>query len=226
MNWSYIILGVIIVILLYVLYLNYFSTSKTKLSSQTSLNSTAIPGIAITDAPTSTRYAYGIWIYVNTWNNTNTKPIFSRPGQISVYLDNNTPTLYCDISQNCTGGTNTPTPKMSITQNFPIQKWTYITVNVDNQFVDMYLDGKLVKSIQMQCMQTVPPKDALMLLGGTAPNDILVTGFHRWSTPLSPQDVWSQYMAGNGVSNSIMSSYGAKMVIMKDAVEQSTVSLF
>ena len=61
MNWSYIVLGVIIVILLYVLYLNYFATSKTKLSSQTSLNSTAIPGIAITDSPTSTRYAYGIW---------------------------------------------------------------------------------------------------------------------------------------------------------------------
>jgi hypothetical protein len=65
-----------------------------------------------------------------------------------------------------------------------------------------------------------------MFLGGIAPNDILVAGFHRWSSPLSPQDVWAQYMNGNGVSNSYMSTYGAKMVITKDAIEQSTVSLF
>ena len=224
MNWSYIVLGVIIVILLYVLYLNYFATSKTKLTTQTTLNTASIPGIKITDAPTTTRYAYGIWVYVNTWSNTNTKPIFNRPGQITVYLDNNTPTLYCDISQNCTGSA-TATTHMSITQNFPIQKWTYITVNVDNKFVDMYLDGKLVKSIQMACTQTTPPTDALMMLGGSQPNDILVSKFHRWSTSLSPQDVWSEYMQGNGVSNTFMSTYGVKMTVLKDSIEQTSVNL-
>lgn len=225
MNWSYIVLGVMIVILLYVLYLNYFATSQTKLSTQTTLNTTSLPGIAITDAPTSTRYAYGIWLYVNTWNNTNTKPIFSRPGQIAVYLDNSTPTLYCDISQNCIG-TNSPTTKMAITQNFPIQKWTYVTVNVDNQFVDMYLDGKLVKSIQMSCTQTTPPDiTKQMFLGGTQPNDIFVALFHRWSTPLSPQDVWAQYMKGNGITNTFMSKYGVRMTVSKDAVDQTSVNL-
>lgn len=223
MNLSYIILGVIIIILLYGLYVNYFTTNKTSLSTQTSLNTAAIPGITITDAPTTSRYAYGIWVYVNTWNNNNIKPLFSRPGQISVYLDNTTPTLYCDISQNCTNN-NTPTQKMSITQNFPIQKWTYITVNVDNKFVDMYLDGKLVKSIQMTCTQTTPPKDALMFLGGGQANDILVSRFHRWSVPLSPQDVWSEYMKGNGISKT-MSTYGVRMSVLKDSVEQTNIKL-
>ena len=225
MNLSYIVLGVIIIILLYVLYLNYFSTYRTKLSTSTTLNAASIPGITITDAPTTTRYAYGIWMYVNTWNNNNTKPIFSRPGQISVYLDNTTPTLYCDISQNCTNNI-TPTTKMNITQNFPIQKWTYVTVNVDNRFVDMYLDGKLVKSIQMNCTQTTPPKDELMFLGGQQANDILVSSFHRWSIPLSPQDVWNEYLKGNWQNNNMMSNYGVKMVVMKDKIEQTSVSLF
>ena len=225
MNWIYIILGVMIVILLYVLYINYFSTSRTKLIKETTLNSASIPGITITDAPTSTRYAYGIWLYVNTWNNSNTKPIFSRPGQIAVYLDNNTPTLYCDISQNCTG-TITPTTHMQITQNFPIQKWTYVTVNVDNQFVDMYLDGKLVKSIQLGCQLSTPPKDALMFLGGNQANDILVAAFHRWSLPQSPQDVYNEYMKGNGISNNMMASYGVKMTVLKDKIEQTSVNLF
>ena len=225
MNLSYIVFGVIIVILLYVLYLYYFATNKTKLSPQTTLNVASIPGITITDAPTSSRYAYGIWMYVNTWNNNNTKPIFSRPGQLSVYLDNTTPTLYCDISQNCTNNA-TATQKMSITQNFPIQKWTYVTVNVDNKFVDMYLDGKLVKSIQLGCQATTPPKDALMFLGGSQPNDILVSNFHRWSIPLSPQDVYTEYMKGNGMSNNMMSTYGVKMSVLKDKIEQTSVNLF
>ena len=35
-----------------------------------------------------------------------------------------------------------------ITNNFPLQKWTCILVSVDNKIIDVYLDGKLVKSIE------------------------------------------------------------------------------
>jgi len=33
-----------------------------------------------------------------------------------------------------------------ITNNYPIQKWCYIVISVDNNFIDCYLDGKLVLS--------------------------------------------------------------------------------
>ena len=45
------------------------------------------------------------------------------------------------------------------------QKWTYITVSVDNSYVDSYLDGKLVKSIKIEGLQS-SHTDANVYLGG------------------------------------------------------------
>jgi hypothetical protein len=41
-----------------------------------------------------------------------------------------------------------------ITDNFPLQKWVYIIISVDNQYVDAYLDGKLIQSHRFYIPQT------------------------------------------------------------------------
>ena len=136
-----IILSVIVVFLLFIL-INYFSNNSVKLASQTSLLSgnTIIP---ITSIPDAKRYALGIWIYVNSWSMNNDKIIYEYPGKIKLYLDSTTPTLYASVA------TTVGSPTIiTLTQNFPLQKWTYVTLSVDNSFVDSYIDGKLVKSIK------------------------------------------------------------------------------
>jgi hypothetical protein len=139
MNTTLIVLGVVIVILLYVLY-NYFMNVSNTLQAQASFNLQVPPISNINDA-TSTRYAYGIWIYVNTWNTQVKHTIFSRRGNLKLYLDESAPILYCDVTMS-----NDTTQKMTITDNFPLQKWTHIIISVDNQYVDAYLDGKLLQS--------------------------------------------------------------------------------
>jgi hypothetical protein len=150
MNYTLIFLGVIIAILLYVLYY-YNSSTSAVLSSKANLNAT-VPPITSINNPTNTRYAYGIWVYVNSWNSTTEKVIFSRNNNIRLRLDNTKPTLYCEVTMN-DGST---IHRTTITDNFPLQKWVFIIVSVDNQFLDCYLDGKLVKSTRLYQYKGAP----------------------------------------------------------------------
>jgi hypothetical protein len=140
MNTTVIVLGIIIVILLYVLY-KYFTNLTTTLQSQASLN-LQVPAISKINNATATRYAYSIWIYVNTWNTNVAHTIMSRQNNLRLYLDQYAPNLKFDIFMS--DGKSYQT--MLITDNFPLQKWTHIIISIDNQYVDAYLDGKLIQS--------------------------------------------------------------------------------
>lgn len=225
MNWN-IVLGVVAILIgMYVLYL-YFQNYTTIAANTVSLTNANTP-VNIKDKASSYQYSVGAWVYVNSWNNNNLKPILSMPNQFKLYLDKTSPTLYFDISQNCMNG-QTPSPPMVVTDNFPLQRWTYVTIVVDNYFVDMYLDGKLMQSMKMKCMQSVPTNTTSSIYLGGNPiiiNDIMLTKVYRWSYVLSTQDVWKNYIAGNGVSTSF-STYGMEIDILKNNEVQNEIRIF
>lgn len=198
MNKIAIILIIVVILLFYVLY-NYFSVRKTNLTSSTDLKTET--SVDIIDNPGSSHYAYGIWIYVNNWTS-GTKVIYNRADNIKLYLDGGSPILKCDITLNDNDKT---TKTLEITDNFPLQKWTHITVSVDGQYVDGYLDGKLLKSGRMSLTvgatkygPNIPSNtDIAMKLGG-AGFDALAATFQHWSEPINPQTVWNEYLDGNG----------------------------
>lgn len=238
MNITIIILGVVVLLLLYVLYVNFTSTG-TSLSTATSLKITNAD-IAVTASPQTYRYAYGVWLYVNSWDNTAFKPIFSRPlsttntaSQIYLYLDAKTTTLFFNVA--CATGYNGS--DVIVTDNFPLQKWVYFTVSVDNQYIDLYLDGKLVKSIKISCMAAAPGDATTPIKLGSMnvananvsqASDIFLAKLIRWTNPLNPQDVWNNYMAGNGgnVFSNLMSKYGLNVAFTSGGVETSKFKLF
>ena len=230
-----IILSVIILGLVYVLYA-YLTGTVSKLSQSANLK-TPVPPITKIESARSTRYGYTIWVYVNTWTNNVKKTIFSRPNNIKLYLDDTSPTLKIDLAMNGTGAAASQT--MIVTNNFPLQKWVCIGVSVDNQFVDAYLDGKLVKSQRFYTLPptvTIPqtPPDATaspVYLGNSQPGefaafDAFIAEFKRWSVPIDPQSAWDTYLAGNG-SNSMsraFSAYGIDVSVLKNNVEQTKFS--
>lgn len=242
-----IILSVVILLLVYVLYA-YLTGTVTKISQNANLNA-AIPPITKIEGARNTRYGYSIWVYVNTWNNNSTKTIFSRPNSLRLYLDNTSPTLKLDLAMNGALVNNVPpTMTMNITNNFPLQKWVCVCVSVDNQFVDAYLDGKLVKSQRFYAsaasanappatIATMPlsPPDATaspIYLGNSetgqtfAPFDAFIAEFKRWSAPIDPQSAWDTYLAGNGTNGvaSAFSAYGIDVSVLKNKVEQTRFS--
>jgi hypothetical protein len=231
MNWIAIVLAIIVVLLFYILY-RFFLLKSTELTPTANLNG-ANDNINIINNSTSLRYAYGIWVYVNSWDaNTTDKIIFARNDNIELKLAADSPTLICSVAMSDTDKTLKP---IEITNNFPLQKWVYIVVSVDGQYIDTYIDGKLVKSGRMYgttVSSTAIPNGSFD--SGTVVKlgtgwDAHVAKFTHWSEPVDPQTVWTNYMDGNGQSGTMknfISSYGIDFTVLKDNVEQTKYSLF
>lgn len=225
MDFTTIILGIIVIILIYLLYVFFVQNSST-LVTTANLNSTN-PPITSLASGSSTRYAYGIWIYINTWSN-GQKVIFQRDGNIKLYLDQTTPTLYTDITVIDPSGGNPKQNQIKITDNFPVQKWVYVILSCDNTTIDCYLDGKLVNSVLLPSFPNSPgtPANSPMKMGTGV--DAYVSGFQSWGSPLGPQEAWNSYMSGNGTSSvsRFFSSYAVNISVSKDNVEQNKYRIF
>lgn len=230
MNAAVIGLGIAVVILLYVLYQMYADSSALVEKVDLKENTPVIP-FSTLPSPNSVRYSYGVWVFVNSWSSLYEKNIFSRYGadnkpDIRLYLGKDSPHLKFDIRTE--GGA---IETISITDNFPLQKWVYVIVSIDNQIADMYVDGKLVISKKLNKSQVVSQAD--IKLGGTGttssataePLDIFLSKFSRWTNPMDPQTAWSKYTSGNGVSSSLP-NYGMKLTIMKDNVDSKQFRFF
>jgi hypothetical protein len=219
MDYTVIILGIIIVFLIYYLYVNYIGAVKT-MTKSADLN-TAIPNITTIDRSANLNYSYGLWLYVNSWDNSKEKIIFTRANNIKLYLDTSTPTLKCDIVK--TSGVET----VIITDNFPLQKWVYVIVSVDGRIVDCYINGKLVKS-QKLSSDTRQPGDSAASPIVLGQFDAILANFSRTITPMDPQTAWNNYNKGNGISGGLFSigSYGANLNFIKDNILFSNIKLF
>ena len=221
MSITVIILVVLVIALLYFLYA-YFVKKSNTLTKNANLNNPN-PDITTLNSGKSSRYAYGIWVFVNTWNTTGEKVIFQRDGNIKVYLGKTQPSLFVKITESpdITGD------DILLTDNFPVQTWTYVVVSGDDRIIDCYLDGKLVTSTKLKNAPSQPgdPSSAPVKLGKGW--DAYVAGFQNWSGPVGPQEVWDAYIAGNGsVLAQYFSNYGMTLTVTKNNVDQSKYTIF
>jgi hypothetical protein len=213
MNVALIIL--IIVILVLVLYLVYYVGFSTQVLYDLNPNSTSYPSeIANKDIvnPNSTSFTYSTWVYVNNWSSGEKTICISKEDsavKFRLYLDSTSPTLYAEIS---TTAQTDPKKRVSITNNFPVQRWVYIVISVEGSVVDCYLDGKLIKSQQLQYLPDMSGKYTI----GYGKFDAFLTKFQRIASPTDPQTVWNNYMAGNGFANNNSPAYGFSFVVTKD----------
>jgi len=210
----------------------YFTDKSSELVQEASLL-TPVEAITNISGPKNTRYAHSVWVYVNTWDNNTDKTIISREDNFKLYLDKNSPILKLDVKMNDSDGTY---ETMMITNNFPLQKWVNITISMDNQFSDAYIDGKLVRSQRFfkktdnsSAIPAIPPgKDIPLYLGNVDGKfDAYATLFRRWTTPIDPETAWDVYMKGNGSSKlaSALNDIGIDVSILQNNEEIRKYSL-
>jgi hypothetical protein len=198
------------------------------IDTTTRLNKSANLSISNPDIPfsnSSSSYTFSIWINVNSLPTTNTQIFKSYDdNNIELSLDSNSPTLKCTFKTNTTTTNKFKTD--IITNNFPIQSWTCITISVDNQFVDYYLNGKLVKSVYNKDVLNKPGTgEKSHIKFGILNATISEFKFNQQAS--DPQTVWTNYLKGNGQSSiTSLNSFNMKVSLLKDQVEQSKFSLF
>ena len=242
MNTAVIILGVLLIVVTYLVF--FVFTGSQSLTAKVDLGSpqTAIPSGDISD-PGSVRYSFETWVYVYQFDGTGGKHLFSRGStnksaittahskNIGLKFADTSPILNLEYTVFGTEGTGAGQisaaekyKTLAISNNFPIQTWTHVIVSVDNNYIDVYMNGKLVKSINVTLEA---PSTSTSIEYGT-PKAYLAK-FVRNTYPIDPQTAWDHYSSGNGMSSSVssmMGNYGATIVFNKDAAEYSKLQLF
>jgi len=245
----------IAIIVLIIMLAKYFLSDKNSLSSiQNAQNSSTISASSLATNNSGTpdsNFAYSIWFYVNDWNYRYGEPkvVFGRMGALSDAsggsisgvsgldpcpsvvlgaIENN-----LVVSLGCYPGVNeeptTPGGKTVIhncmVSNIPIQKWVNLTLSVYGRTMDLYIDGKLVRTCLLPGIANINNNA-----------DIYVTpkgGFNGWTSnlkyypnSLNPQEAWNIYTKGygGGMLSNLFGSYQVEVSLIQNGTTQNSVT--
>lgn len=216
-------------------------TSSTISASSLATNGSGVP---------SSNFAYSLWFYINDWNYRYGEPkvIFGRMGAKSASGSGDVPGINgldpcpavvlgavennVSISLGCypgvdqqptTPGGNTVVHTCTVA-NVPIQRWVNLTMSVYGRTLDVYIDGKLVRTCLLPGVANVNPN-----------SNVYVTpagGFRGWTgkfqyypNALNPQDAWNIYAKGYSNWLNMFNTYQVKVELVENGVTQSSVSI-
>ena len=109
--------------------------------------------------------------------------------------------------------------------NVPIQKWVNLTVSVYGRSMDVYIDGKLVRTCLLPGVAAVNNN-----------SDVYVTplgGFDGWTAKLqyypnslNPQEAWNIYSQGySNWYDSMFNSYQVQIALVENGNTQSSITI-
>ena len=223
MDYIVILLATLLVVIIaYMLSVSYFS-STTKLSGEIDMkDKTADIVSEKLTRPDATRYSYNIWLYLDKPIGGSESMIFNRANDLGLVLNGTTSVMSVRLYRRSTL-TNSQPKDIQISNNFPLQKWVLVTISVDNSTIDIYLDGKLIKSIVDNKDSASPFSshiaDAVSSITFGQIPGAYMTKFSRTLSPTDPQTAWNLYMEGSGSKKglaSLVNRYNVNVAILKD----------
>ena len=111
-------------------------------------------------------------------------------------------------------------------ENIPIQKWVNIIISLFGLTLDVYLDGKLVRTC---VMPGVPQIDNAADINVTNNGGFSgwTTHFKYWSDASNPQEAYNIYKAGFGGSilGNALSKYRVQVSMLKDNVQKASFQI-
>ena len=241
-----VIVGVIFVVILYVVYIYAFKKSY---SSLIKTQKTDTP-IKLDVSGNSSSNAYSIWIFISEWNNTtNFKHVMTRLSNSSDGNKKYSPTVYLDKNSNLLNIRYEldSGEESNITINdFPIQSWTNLIISTNTTTVDIYINGKLVRSHSLP--QPLNNPRGKLYLGrlnkvdttqypshpkGGGDNNInsyqgYISTVNYYDEPITPGEAWKIYTKGYddaGLNPNVLGKYKIKMSILDNNKEMQSLEI-
>ena len=109
--------------------------------------------------------------------------------------------------------------------NISIQRWVLFTMSVYNRTLDLYIDGKLVKTCLLPGIAKVSTTSKLHLtpMGGFAG---WTSRFQYYASALNPQDVWNIYVKGYDTwFGNIFGSYELQLALLENGETTRTITI-
>jgi hypothetical protein len=231
---STIAIGVVAIILLYVIW-QYLTDSYTQIGNmQKASVRTTLPASTLPPNNNPSNFSISLWFYVTNWScGTVAKDLFKIKGGTSG-TDNNF-LIKLGACQNdldvvtkvntATGGTADSTCHVS---NIPIQRWVCLIVSIYGRTLDIYLDGKLVRTCVLPSVSVALANQSQLTnleIGGGF--DGFITSVKYKAQPVNPQEAWNTYTDGYGGSmlQDILNKYKLKLSFMVDDVEKQAITI-
>jgi hypothetical protein len=216
-------------------------TASTIQASSLATNGSGVP---------SSNFAYSIWFYINNWNYRygESKVIFGRmgassgngtgsvsgisgldpcPAVVLGAVENN-----LNISLGCypgadqqptTAGGSTVVHTCSVS-NVPIQRWVNLIVSVYGRSMDVYIDGKLVRTCLLPGVASVNNSANVYVtpLGGF---EGWTSKFQYYPNSINPQEAWNIYSRGYSSWSSMFNSYQLEISLVENGTTQSSITI-
>jgi hypothetical protein len=246
-----IVIVIVVLILIFMLIKYIFSNPYTlqNLKSGKTLSTISASSLATNGSSVpSSNFAYSIWFYINDWNYRygESKVIFGRMGSASNQgsgsisgisgldpcpavvlgaVENNINVslgCYPGIDQQPTTKGGTTVVKTCSVGNVPIQKWVNLIVSVYGRSMDIYIDGKLVKTCLLPGVASINT-NANVYVTPNGGFDGWTSKFQYYPNSLNPQEAWNIYTSG--YSNWSLSRYNVKLSLVNNGNTQSSVTI-
>lgn len=189
----------------------------------------------------SSNFTYSIWFFIDDWNYRygESKIIFGRmtsgsgkkepcPSVTLGPTHNNiivSLSVYPGLDEEPEDGSNFIVHNCGIS-NVPIQKWCNLLISVYGRTLDIYLDGKLVRTCVLPGVAKIDSSSPVYVtpLGGFSG---WTSRFQYWSDSTDPQKAWNIYRAGYGGSwlGSLFGKYTVKVALMEGDTEDSSFTI-
>jgi len=223
-------LGVISIILI-ILIIRWFMGDSTKISGLN--DAKKVTKIASSDLAqnNASNYAYSAWFYIDDWSYRYGEPkiILGRldsdlnpsPSITLGAIENN---LQIETTVYSSSKSSNSSKHTCNVANVPIQKWVNVIVSLYGRTMDVYIDGKLVRTCVLPGVAKIANNAPIYVtpLGGFSG----YTGnIHYYADSLNPQQAYNIYRDGYGSSGSINFPYEIKIEFLNDGQEQGSVTI-
>ena len=233
-----IILAVIVILVIFLI-INMLTSKSNKLSSMQDGNvEKIIPASDLSSSTNNTsNFTYSVWFYIEDWT--------YRYGQEKVILTridsdrNPSPQIALGAFQNNLNvslqtypdGSNTDSSSVSQThncniKNVPIQSWVNALISVNGRTLDVYIDGKLVRTCVMPGVARIAANAPVIITPGGGFSGYTAE-IKYWPNATNPQEAWNIYRSGYGGSilGNLFNKYRIKVAFLEDNKEQSSFEI-
>ena len=228
-----IVLGVVIVLLIYFVYLYFFAKSNQSTlvsyhdaTQQMSISASSLP------AGATTNYTFSVWFYINEWNYRygEEKVIFQRSDANNdpapkVYLDPTTNNLQVSLATYQSNSTSNVS--LCGIDNIPIQAWTNFTMTLNNRALDLYLNGKLVRTCVLPGVPKMNPASNVVVCPNGGFSGYL-SNFQYIANAINPTQAYNIYKAGFSGGSSLgnfFDKYRVKVAFVENNKEINSFEL-
>lgn len=173
-------------------------------------------------------YTYSLWFYVKDWNHNfgNKKQIFARYNNVNntnfpvpeVYLAPSVNNLIVDMNcaPNMGSDINTSNITSCAIQNIPLQRWTHLLVSLNGRALDIYLDGKLVKTCVLNGVPNIASSPmSLCKDGGFSGYIAKFKHYNKSMNPTEAYNIYKEGISGNPLFDAL-NKYSLKMSVIEN----------